>query len=126
MNNGIETQILKAEERLRLAMLNSDVNTLDQLLAPELIFTNHLGQVLSKQDDLLAHQSGIIKIKELKPSEQRIQLSGDVGIVSVRMRLLGSYADTTSDSDFRFTRIWILSSDGNWRVVAGHSSIVVS
>lgn len=65
MSGLIKTQILQAEERLRLAMLNSDVNTLNELLAPELIFTNHLGQVLGKQDDLNAHQSGTLKIQVL-------------------------------------------------------------
>ena len=125
MTNSIETQILEAEEQLRLAILNSDVNTLNQLLAPELIFTNHLGQVLSKEDDLTAHRSGIIKVKVLTPSEQYIQLRGDVAIVSVRMHLVGSYDGIESDSDFRFTRIWTLSSTNTWQVIAAHSSIVV-
>jgi hypothetical protein len=43
MNEAVETQIINAEERLRLAMFASDVGTLDELLAPELIFTSHLG-----------------------------------------------------------------------------------
>ncbi len=55
MSDTIETQILEAEEQLRQAMLASDVNALDDLLSPELIFTNHLGQVMGKQDDLAAH-----------------------------------------------------------------------
>ncbi|VEP17396.1 hypothetical protein H1P_60052 [Hyella patelloides LEGE 07179] len=41
MSNSIKTQILEAEEKLRLAMLHSDVDTLNKLLAPELVFTNH-------------------------------------------------------------------------------------
>lgn len=45
MTNTIETQILEAEERLRLAMLGSDVAALDELLAPDLIFTSHSGTV---------------------------------------------------------------------------------
>jgi len=50
MDQTVETQIIDAEERLRLAMLASDVGTLDELLAPELIFTSHLGEVLRKQE----------------------------------------------------------------------------
>ena len=84
MSNSIEAQIIKAEERLRVAMLDSDVKVLDELLAPELIFTNHLGQVLGKQDDLAAHQSGKFKIKVLIPSDLNIQLIGNVAIVTVR------------------------------------------
>lgn len=125
MNQSIETQILAVEERLRIAMLNSDVDTLDELLASELIFTNHLGQVLSKQDDLAAHQSGALAIRELIPSEQNIKLIGDVAIVSVRMSLSGSYAGQESNGDFRFTRVWTLSERGTWRIVAAHSSLVV-
>jgi hypothetical protein len=41
-------------------MLRSDVVVLDELLAPELIFTNHLGRVLGKEDDLAAHRSGVL------------------------------------------------------------------
>ncbi|MBE9048243.1 nuclear transport factor 2 family protein [Pleurocapsales cyanobacterium LEGE 10410] len=79
-----EAQIIEAEEQLRLAMLDSDVNVLDELLAPELIFTNHLGQVLGKQDDLTAHQSGKFKIATLTPSERCIQVIGNVAIVTVK------------------------------------------
>ncbi len=96
----------------------------NELLAPELVFTNHLGQVLKKEDDLAAHRSGLVKINELTPSEQVIQTHGDVAIVSVRVYLSGSYADTPSEADFRFTRVWALSSGGSWQVVAGHTCIV--
>lgn len=125
MRNPFKKQIVEFEERLRLAMLQSDVNALDELLAPELIFTNHLGQRLTKKDDLAAHQSGTLEIEVLEPSEQHIQMIGDnVAIVSARVHLSGSYAGARSEADFRFTRIWVLSSAGAWRVVAAHSSIV--
>lgn len=125
LNKPLKTQIIEAEEHLRIAMLSSDVKTLNELLAPELIFTNHLGQLLSKQDDLVAHQSGTIKISDLTPSEQDIRLlCENVAIVSVRMHLSGSYAGIPSKGDFRFTRIWTLSSDGIWHVLAAHSSLV--
>jgi len=32
---------VEVEGQLRTAMLNSDVDALDELLAPDLIFTNH-------------------------------------------------------------------------------------
>jgi len=125
MCNPIKKQISESEERLRLAMLQSDVNALNELLAPELIFTNHLGQMLTKKDDLAAHQSGTLKIEILEPSEQHIQMiADDVAVVSVRVHLSGSYAGARSEADFRFTRIWAPSSAGDWRVVAAHSSIV--
>ncbi len=47
MPPAIETQITVSEERLRLAMLASDVGALDELISSDLLFTNHLGQVES-------------------------------------------------------------------------------
>ena len=125
MNDLIEAQILEAEEQLRLAILNSNVDVLDRLLAHELIFTNHLGQVLTKEDDLMAHRSGIIKVESLTSSEQYIQIQKDMAIVSVRMHLSGSYNGVASDNNFRFTRVWTLSSNNIWQVIAAHSSVVM-
>ena len=124
MSNRIEAQIIEAEERLRRAMLDSDVNALEELLSPELIFTNHLGQVLGKQDDLAAHQSGKFKIETLTPCDRRIQVRGNVAIVNVKVHLIGSYEDNSFDNDLRFTRIWNLSSNNTWQVIAAHSSVV--
>ncbi len=124
MNDGMEEQIVVAEERLREAMLGSDVGVLDELLADELVFTNHLGQVLGKADDLAAHRDGVVKIRELTPSERRILVRGEAAVVSVRMHLSGSYAGTATEGDLRFTRVWARSADGAWQVIAGHSGVV--
>ncbi|MEO0687582.1 MAG: nuclear transport factor 2 family protein, partial [Cyanobacteria bacterium J06649_11] len=94
-----EAEIIEVEELLRLAMLDSDVNALDELLAPELVFTNHLGQVLGKQDDLTAHQSGKFKIEVLTPSERRIEAVENIAIVTVKVHLIGSYEDTDFDNN---------------------------
>ena len=113
MTETTETQVINAEERLRQAMLASNVSVLDELLAPEIIITSHLGELLGKQDDLAAHTSGLIQIHELNPSEQQIQIHGKVAIVSVRMQLSGSYNGSPANGDFRFTRVWAVSASRN-------------
>ena len=124
MNPIAEAEIAHAEDRLRKAMLTSDVVALDDLLAPELTFTNHLGQLTGKQEELEAYGSGMLKVKELKPSEQNVQLRGDVAIVSVRTQLSGTYNGNPADGDFRFTRVCALSADNTWHVIAAHAGIV--
>ncbi|PSN15631.1 DUF4440 domain-containing protein [filamentous cyanobacterium CCT1] len=124
MTESIKVQIIDAEERLRQAMLASDVGILNELLAPEIIITSHLGELLGKQDDLAAHKSGLIKIHDLEPSEQHIQIYGEMAIVSVRMQLSGSYNGSPANGDFRFTRVWAISSSGNWYIVAAHIGMV--
>ncbi|PSB58973.1 nuclear transport factor 2 family protein [Chamaesiphon polymorphus] len=126
MSKPTELQIVEIEERLRQAMLKSDVAELDALIAPELIFTSYLGQLVSKEQDLDMHRSGAIKIESITPSERQIQLNEGFSIVSVRTHILGSYEGTAMESDFRFTRVWAVSSVGLLQIVAGHVGTIAT
>jgi hypothetical protein len=126
MSRHSESQIIEIEERLRQAMLSSNVAELNALIAPELIFTSYLGQLVSKQQDLAIHQSGILIFRTLTPSEQHIQLNEGFSIVSVKMHILGSYEGTEIDQYFRFTRVWAISSVGSLQIIAGHVGVVSS
>jgi len=105
-------------------MLQSDVSALDELLAADIIFTNHLGQLMSKQDDLEAHRSGTLKIHDIKLSNRLINIHDGIAVVSVQSHILGEFAGNLSESDFRFTRVWNQSADGVWQIIAGHSSVI--
>jgi ketosteroid isomerase-like protein len=124
MGGMVEAQVLKAEERLWRAVATSDIPALDELLAPELVFTNHVGQLFGKKDDLAAHASKLFTIKDLQTSEQRLQFHEDVAIVTVRVRITGTYAGNPVEDDLRFTRVWGFSSGGNLHMLAGHSCSV--
>ncbi len=124
MNQENHLIIIEHEERLKRAMLQSDVTALDQLLAPELQFINHFGQVMSKQDDLNAHQSGILSINEIVISEQNIILYSEVAIVTVHAFIVGTFSGVKSGNNFRFTRFWSKASHNNWHIVIAHSTIV--
>lgn len=126
MQQHSEAQILEIEERLRQAMLKSDVAELDALIAPELIFTSYMGQLVTKQEDLETHRSGILDFRELIPSERQIQLNDGFSIVSVKIHIVGSYAESKIDQSFRFTRVWAISSAGTLQIVAGHVGVVTS
>lgn len=115
--------ISELEEKLRLAMCNSDIDTLDKLLAPDLLFTNHLGQLISKQNDLAAHREKVFTIDTLELSEQNILPVGNTYIVSVKADIAGNYQGTPTAGHFRFTRVWCESKEG-WQVVAGHSTLI--
>jgi hypothetical protein len=126
MSKHTESQIIAMEERLRQAMLNSDVAELDALIAPELIFTNYLGQLVSKEQDLDIHRSGILSFRELMPSERCIQLNEGCSVVSVKIHILGSYAGAEIDELYRFTRVWAISSSGILQIIAGHVGVVAT
>jgi len=97
MNQSIVVQIQECEEQLKEAMLQSDTSTLNKLLSIDLKFTNHLGHLMTKQDDLDAHKSKILKINEITLTDQQIKIDGGLAIVTVNK---------------------------TWQITAGHSSVV--
>jgi len=117
-------EIKKHEEQLKEAMLQSNVEELDRLLADDLIFTNHLGHIMTKQDDLDAHRSKIIKINAITLSEQKIKLDYKIAIVTVKAHIVGSFNNQKSENNFRFTRVWRETSDKTWQITAVHSSLI--
>ncbi len=116
-------QIKKLEEKLRLAMLASDVSKLDSLISDRLIFTDHSGSIYTKEMDLHSHRSGNLKIDGLDPQEQKIELYDGTAIVSVLMRISGSFTGEPFHANSRCTRTWV-KQDGSWKIVAAHASIV--
>ncbi len=122
MNSERQAQIVEVEERLRQAMLHSDVGVLDELISPELIFTSHVGQIVRKEDDLALHRSGIFRLKQLEPSQQHIQLHPDFAVVSVLMHLVGTYENAPVDTHIRYTRIWSNRPNESTQLIAGHAS----
>ena len=124
MLQNVEEQIKLVEVSLREAMLTSDVELLDQLLSPDLIFTNHLGHVLSKKDDLNAHASGLLKIENIEVLQQQVQVLNGAAVVSAKVDIKGLYDSSPANGLFRFTRVWHHVENERWQVVAGHSSIV--
>lgn len=120
----MEDIILELEERLRSAMLNSNVSELDELISPDLIFTNHIGQLISKEDDLRAHSSKLFVFESLDLSESKILIRETIAVVSVRAEIQGNYNGEPANGSFRFTRVWSNRND-KWQVIAGHSSVIV-
>ncbi|MCC2955275.1 nuclear transport factor 2 family protein [Massilia sp. IC2-477] len=122
MPNHVPAEIADAEARLHEAMLASDLTVLDELIDHGLIFTNHLGQVFGKHDDLDTHRSGLLRLARMDPSEMRVVVDGDCAIVSVRVAVAGQFGRSPFSADLRYSRVWRRAPDGAWRLVAAHAS----
>ena len=121
MNQSIIDSIFDLEERLRQAMSTSNIKELDTLLSDNLLFTTHLGAVITKRDDIDMHSSGNLEIEEIRLSEQSILPYEEIAIVTTKADILGSYKGSPANGTFRFTRVWRKSSETHWQVIAGHA-----
>ncbi|MBD1842697.1 nuclear transport factor 2 family protein [Cyanobacteria bacterium FACHB-63] len=114
-----ETTIEALEEHLRQAMLNSDISTLDELIADDLLFTLPTGLVIDKQTDLEAHRSGIQKFIRIEIDDRQIHHYGDWAVVTLKAEITAKVFSGT----YRFTRVWA-KRQNRWQIVAGHASQV--
>lgn len=111
------------EARLRQAMLSADLAALDELLADDLIFATHLGQVLTKAMDIEAYRSGRLRMGQIDYSETEVRPLGELALVMTRCHLAGQYDGVAFAGDFRFTRLWRRYGEA-WRIAAGHCSAI--
>ncbi|MCE3608168.1 nuclear transport factor 2 family protein [Massilia sp. P8910] len=86
-----QDHIIALEEQLRLAMLAVDVDGLDRLIAPGLLFTTHMGEVIGKWQDLDMHRSGLLKFRAIAAAERQVVADARLGVMSARMNLVGSF-----------------------------------
>ncbi len=125
MSADLERAVRAHEQQLTAAMLQSDVPALDALLAPDLMFINHLGCLMSKQDDLQAHKSGLFNIEQINLAEEQLKLLGDtVAVVTVKAHIRGSFNGEKSENAFRFTRVWCETAPGLWQLNVAHSCLI--
>lgn len=91
MTEPIDLYIRELERRLLNAMRDSDLGELDALLADDLVFTDHLGALWGKQDDLSARRSGAIRVRAVEASQERVQVHDGVAVVNVRLSISGTF-----------------------------------
>lgn len=119
-----EEEVLKVEARLKQAMLDSNVPELEQLLAPELLFIAHTGQVISRDDDLAAHRDRMIRISSLEMVETRVRTHRQNATVLATVDIEGTFAGQPAGGRFRFLRVWARRTDGQLQVIAGQATLV--
>jgi ketosteroid isomerase-like protein len=119
-----EATVMTLEDRLRDAMVRSDVDALQTLLDASLVFTDQTGRVFGKEEDLQAHRSGLLRLTTVHLLARKIIAKPTFAIVSAQVRLVGTFGGTPFEGEFRYTRTWCPDAGGTWRVIAGHVSAI--
>ena len=119
MNPEVESQIRACETRLYSAMLASNVDELDALIADDLLFAGPTGELATKAMDLELHRSGGTQFHEFTPKELEIRVwSEEFVLASAKIFLRGTYLGQEFAGDFRYIRVWRKGQQG-WQIVGG-------
>jgi hypothetical protein len=114
----MHTEIIKMEERLRIAMLTSNVEALDVLIHDRLLFIGPDGEVYHKTDDLELHRTGQIKFTRIELTDLQIESYGSTAITVALVNLAGTYKGKTFEGCSRYSRTWMYSNQ-QWRIISG-------
>jgi ketosteroid isomerase-like protein len=122
MTLDIETQIRDCEAQLYAAMLASNVDELDRLIADDLLFVGPTGELATKEMDLELHRTGGAEFTEFVPKELEIRVWSDQFVFAVAQTFLsGTYLGNTFAGDYRYTRVWRKGKSG-WQIAGGSVS----
>lgn len=116
-------QIEEYEERLRVAMLHSNVAELEVLIDDDLVFVGPGGGIYTKADDLQLHRSGAQRMSHADWHAVEVRSYGTTCITVVTAALSGTLMGEPFSGRFRYLRTW-MQKEGVWRVVAGSVSAI--
>lgn len=116
--------IIKREQELRQAMLDSNIEALDELIDQKLKFTIPNGQLITKEDDLENYRSGLQNITRLDIESLEVMSLGlDVTVSFVSVSLDGDFDSHSLAGRYKYIRIW-QKIEGSFKVVAGQVCLI--
>jgi hypothetical protein len=110
-----DDEIVALESRLRAAQLSADITALEHLIDDDLLFAGPDGRLATKADDLAAHASGVVRFRTHEPRELCIRRIGsNVAVVSLVAWLVVEVAGTSTEGNYRYTRVWARGKGKQW------------
>jgi hypothetical protein len=116
-----ELQLRKLESRLDRARVNGEVEFFEAVLDPGFRTTSPTGSVSDRTQMLKDPATGTLRITASESKDITIRVLGDIAIVTGVAVLKAAYQNHDISGRYAYTHTYV-NRDGNWRVVAAHSS----
>jgi ketosteroid isomerase-like protein len=118
-----EQELIRLETAWRKARVAGDIAFLQALYATELRITGTDGSIIARDTDISRFASGTIRPEFIDAEEMHVTLYGEVGVVTGRDHLKGSYGGAQREGRVRFTHVFVRR-DGRWQLVASQGTWV--
>ncbi len=120
-----EQQVRQASDEEVQAFLHNDAKTMVRLWSDDLVVTNPLNKLVTKQQVLGMVHSGFLVITSYDRRIEYAHVYGDTVILAGSETVVwgGKMPNAGKTEQLRFTAIWI-KQQGRWREVARHANIV--
>jgi len=116
--------LARLQEEWMSAMQRREADRLDELVAPEFVFTAiHIDPEPMSREAWMGAAMGGYSISSFYYDEMNVVVAGDAAVVHSRYSQIASFNGRNLSSMFRLTDVWSRR-EGTWQVVARHSSIL--
>lgn len=105
-NQLTESNILEQENKLYRAIKDGNVSALDELLHDDLLFILPSGETITKEIDLDTYRGGALKVDELLPEIENLNIIDDLAVITLTMKLKGKFNEVSFEANFRYIRFW--------------------
>ena len=116
-NAAAEQEVLRIERQYVLANLESDTDTLDEILADDFSIRTRWGRVTNKPERLALLEDPFFAFEDIRTSHVRAEVTGDTAVVTGNVFIRSSYGrDPSSGASYTYSREYE-KRDGRWRIV---------
>ena len=116
-----ENAVLKAEDDLATAYLNSDADGIARGVTEDYMLTNSTGKITTRADDIAEAEKQDPKYEVFENTGMKVRVHGNTAVVTGRTHTKGISGGKPFDSNFQFTDTFV-KDGGRWRLLAGHVS----
>ncbi len=111
-------EIFQLEEAWRVAVLKADIPALDALLADDYTAITSNGALQSKEQTLDNLRSGATHFSAIAISDRKVRFYGTTALVTCKAVMSGTHAGLDISGSFRYTRVYVRNTQGQWKIVS--------
>tara|TARA_B100001113_G_scaffold3961_2_gene3451 strand:+ start:3463 stop:3828 length:366 start_codon:yes stop_codon:yes gene_type:complete len=117
------SEVLDVHETRVRALIDGDLETLDQIVADDLTFTTPHGTVLTKRMVFDSVRSGEMKVTRMDVDELVVREYGNTAIVTYRTDTTYTDGNVLVDGSVRSTTVY-LRRNGFWKLVTAQQTLI--
>ena len=113
-----EKEIREMIEKYRTALLKRDAPTLEKIWSDDYMFTNGVGETVSKAQRLANLKSGATSLGSINADQDtKVRVYGNAAVSTSRVTIAGQYSGKQASGQYRSILVWIKGASG-WQLVA--------
>ena len=117
-----EGAVAALDKEYQTAVLNSDVATMDRILADDFVLVTGKGRIYTKADLLEEASAGTVTYERQEDSNQTVRIWGNTAVVTALLWAKGMDHGKPFEYRLWFSDTYVRTASG-WRYVFGQSSL---